>query len=398
MCARQASLLSPAVPAARRVLMPRGFCRTATGFRAWVRVTSKHDGFNALDTKRFAATATVADIQAWRTETRTRLQQRLETRRQRRALIHGQPGTFTADAENYLAAVRAMPTFRQRAKDIALWIDEFGDRGRRTIQSHEIRAVRDRWLTVGPRRRWQKVNGVGQWLDVAEPLAASSVNHRLRALSNLWTVLDGRHAQNPIREVPEAIEPRAVPRAIDYATIRQILDAMSDQGFPQRAQKRPDHSLAKVRARVLAWTGMTPSELAALRPSDINWTDAVLAAPPRRKGRGAPGRVLPLSQDALDALRDFDRLNAYGRFTERAVLRAWQLAAVAVLGRRVRLYDLRHSFITAVVRETRSLSTAQLLAGHTDPRTTQRYALAAILPTLRAGIDATFPSDKKESQ
>lgn len=370
-------------------MTPRGFMRTATGFRAWVRVSAKRDGFDTLATKRFLRETTAREIRAWRTATRAGLRRQLDAHRQRRAEVAGAPGTFRADAVAYLKAVRALPTFKQRVKDIALWVEEFGDRPRPSIKPHEIRAVRDRWLTAGPKRRWRRVNGVGQWVDVAEPLAGSSVNHRLRALSNLWTVLDGRHAPNPVREVPEAEESQAVPRAIDYRTIRRILDAMADRGRPTKGEKRPLHSLAKVRARVMAWTGVTPRELGLIGPQDVLWDDALLTVPARRKGRGgAPGRIVPIGPDALEALKEFHRLHAYGPFCGRAVLRAWQLAAKAVLGRTVRLYDLRHSFVTGILRATGNMATAQILAGHNDPRTTRRYALAAVLPMLRAGIDA----------
>jgi hypothetical protein len=51
--------------------------------------------------------------------------------------------------------------------------------------------------------------------------------------------------------------------------------------------------------------------------------------------------------------------------------------------------------VTGIVATTKDLKLAQLLAGHVDDRTTQRYALAALLPMLRAGMDATFPKETK---
>ena len=375
--------------------MPRGFCRTASGFRAWVRVSSKRDGFNELRTQRFTSEATAQQIRTWRADERAALQRQLEDRRQRLAEINGSPGTFKAEAADYLDAVRALTTYQERVREINLWLDEFGERDRRSIKPHEIRAVRDRWLTVGPRRCWRTVNGVGQWLDVAGPLAASTVNHRLRALSNLWTVLDGRRATNPVREVPEAQEPVDVPRAIAYDTIRLVLATMPDRGHPTKGQKRPTYSLAKIRARCMAWTGITPKELGTIGEAEranpgsyVRLDDALLLVPPRRKGRGAAGRIVPLNADAIDAFSDLARCGGHRRFRGRVVLRAWQLASVTVLGRSTRLYDLRHSFVTGIVLATKNLTTAQLLACHQDPRTTRRYALAAMLPTLKAGIDA----------
>src|SRR3990167_6826557 len=241
--------------------MARGFTATPTGFRAWVRVTSARDGFDELATKRFPPATTTAAIRAWRDEERHRLRGALEEQRRTRAGTAGMASAgFHYDAVYaYLPAVQAMPTYAQRVKDIMVWVDAFGDRDRHAIKSHEIRTLRDRWLTVGPKRTWQTVNGKGQFVDVAEPLSASRVNQRLRALRNLWTVLDGKHAPNPVRDdVPEAVQPQSTPRALDYADIRRILDAMPDRGPGIKGEARATFSLAKVRTRVLAWTGISP--------------------------------------------------------------------------------------------------------------------------------------------
>lgn len=331
---------------------------------------------------------------------RATLLQQLEAHRQKRLELTGAPGTFRADAYRYLEAVRALPTFSDRARDIGLWVEEFGDRLRVSIQSVEIRTVRDRWLTIGPKRVQQKINGVCQWVAVPVPLSGATVNHRLRALSNLWTVLDGRRAQNPVREVPEADEPEDVPRHVDYATIRRIFDAMSDQGLPLRGKgQRRTYSLAKLRARVIAWTGITPKELGRIGPADIHWTDRIVFVPRRIKGRGAPGRIVPLGPEALEALREFDTVNAYGPFNRGVVLRAWKRACLTVVGRPLRIYDLRHSFATAVLRATPNLDTLQLLLGHKHKKTTRRYGLAAVAPMLRAAVDAftTSVAEKKEN-
>jgi len=376
--------------------MSAGFIRTARGCRAWVRVSSKRDEFSELTTRRFPAATRAGAIQAWRVEARRRLHARLDQHRQQRIVEHGEAGTFRADATTYLEAVQAMTSYKDRVRDVGVWVVAFGDRPRASIAAHEIRTLRDRWLIDGPRRHWQRINGVGQWIDVAAPLAPSTVNHRLRALSNLYTVLDGRRAVNPVQDVPEVEESAEIPRALDYPTIRAILAAMSDQGRAVKGKgNRLAFSLAKVRARVLAWTGLTPKELASIKATDLYWDDKFLIVPARRKGRGAPGRIVPLGPEGLAACQDFHRLNAYGRFGSGSVRRAWQRACRKAIGRSTRLYDLRHSFITAVVHATKDVRLAGRLAGHTDDRTTSRYATAALLGTLRAGVDAAFPDKEK---
>lgn len=380
--------------------MPRGFAKTATGFRGWRRLTSKRDDFDGLKRKRFPRETTPQQIRDWRATALDELRAELEAHRRKRAELGGTASSgFRYDVlQQYLPAVQAMPSYDWRVNDMLLWIAEFGDRDRRTITSLEIRTVRDRWLTVGPKKRWQKVNGKGQWVDVAEPLAGSTVNHRLRALSNLFTVLDPRRP-NPVHDVPEAGEPDAIPRDTDYDTIRAILDAMADRGRPVKDEKRSKESLAKVRARVMAWTGTEPTELGRIPEADIveAITVKVLVVPGRRKGSGGPARLVPLSEDAIAALQDLVRLKACGPFRGRAVLRAWQIACLTTIGRTLRIKDLRHSFVTNIVRVTKDLKLAQLLAGHLDARTTQRYALAALLPMLRAGVDATFPDKETKS-
>lgn len=381
--------------------MPQGYVRLADGrFRAWVRVSAKADGFDRLRTKRFSSSTTRSEITAWRIRTREALTVQLDRERQRRAQMLGTATTgFRVDVlQHYLPAVTALVSYEQRVKDMALWIAEFGDRDRRTIQAIEIRAVRDRWLTVGPKRVQRTVAGTRRWEAITAPLSASSVNHRLRALSNFFTVIDPE-APNPVRRVPEASEPQAVPRAISYEVIRNVLDAMPDRGRPTKGQPRPTASLAKVRARVLAWAGVEPTELGRLSEQDLRdaLVTSVLVMPGRHKGRdGGPGRLIPLSPEAVSAITDLVALGAWGPFSRHSVLHAWQRACVSVLGRTLRLKDLRHAFVTTIVASTRDLKLAQMLAGHRDDRTTRRYALAALLPMLRAGVDASFPTDKEK--
>lgn len=364
--------------------------------RIGVRVTSKRDEFNELVTHRFPTGTRAADLRAWRVETRRGLQERLEQHKQQRAATLGTAGTLRADVQDrYLPAIQAMTTYSDRLREIAVWVDLFGDRPRSSIAPHEIRAARDRWLTTGPRRRWRRINGVGQWEDVAEPLAAGTVNKRLRALSNVYTVLDGRRAPNPAREVPEAREESAVPHDIPYDVIRAILATMPDVGVGRRGLKRTAYSLSKVRSRCMAWTGIEPKELGRIEPWGIRIDERIVVVPPRRKGRGAVGRIVPLNDEGVAAFQDLLTYKACGRFDRRTTLRAWQRACRLVVGRPLRLKDLRHSFVTSVVRATKNLSTAQMLAGHADARTTKRYAISALLGTMQDGI-AAFTESVKE--
>jgi integrase len=327
-------------------------------------------------------------MQAWREGARARLRVR-----QDEAGGRAPAGSFEADARRYLQAVRALPTWTERRQHIEEWIAIFGRRRRDTIGPAEIRAARDAWLTT-PRHATRRTPD-GRAVDVTlPPYAASSVNHRLRALRNLWTVLDGRRAPNPVAEVPEAQEPADVPRALPRVLVEAILAAMPDRGRAKAGRRRPAVSLTKLRLRVMWTTGLAPRQIGQLVPADLAWLEeGLLRRPGRRKGRGTAGALVPIYPEAVAALRAFRDAGAFDPFSSGGMWRSFQ-RAVRALRRagvdvpRVRPYDLRHSFITDVLTATGDLSAAQDLAGHEDARTTRRYVGAALVPVRREALRA----------
>jgi integrase len=360
----------------------KGKRRHGTGWQ--VRVSVAGAGRSCTQ---FPLEATEQEMQAWQEDERYRLL--LIARRHRRDGT--QAGTFAADAKRYLKAVAAMRDIKNRRKDIALWVQEFGPRRRHSITADEIRAVRDRWLTVGPKHVYRKAtrDRAAYWEPLEKPLAGSTVNHRLRALSNLWTVLDGRRAPNPVREVPEADETPELPRAIDYETITRILEALPDRGRPERHQKRSTVSLTKLRLRVMAWTGLPPAELMRLTAEHVDLERGAVLIEPRQKGKGVEPARLPLLPQAVEAFRDFAAANAWGKFSTSSVRQSFIRATrnISPAGG-LRPYDLRHSFGTQVFLSTGSLHAVGELLRHADKRTSRRYTLAAVDPVLRSALAA----------
>lgn len=136
------------------------------------------------------------EMQEWRRAERIRL---LHARGEQAIAGRLPAGTFERDAQRYLESVRALKDYRGRCYDIALWAAVFQGRRTHSIRPHEIRAQRDAWLTVGPKRVYDRK--AQRWVLREIPLAASTVNHRLRALENLYTVLFPQ-GYNPVRDVP----------------------------------------------------------------------------------------------------------------------------------------------------------------------------------------------------
>lgn len=279
-------------------------------------------------------------------------------------------GIFTRDAELYLEKVTALPSYSDRVRDITLWATLFAGRRRRSITSAEIRGQRDAWLNEG--------------------YAASTVNHRLRALSNLWTVLDGRRAPNPVRDVEEANEPDGEPRAVPIELLQQLIDAMPDVGHAAKGKRRPSRSKTKARLALMIWTGLTHKEISRLSRRDWNDVNGTLFVQGRRKGKGGASRLVPLQQRGRKAMRDFDAADAWGTFERSAFHASFRRACDQVAGARgvsahvklllgeLRPYDVRHSYATALYSSSGDERAVAEILGHRDRRTTRRYIQAAI--------------------
>lgn len=337
----------------------------------WRAVVSRGRGA-APSTRHFPKDTSLAKMQEWREDERATL--RLQ-RKQRAS-----QGTFEGDARRYLRSVHGMTSHRDRTRDINIWIGVFGTKRRETIDSAIIREWRDRWH--------KEPRGYDKEGEPLPPYAASTINHRLRALSNLWTVLDGRRAPNPVREVDELREPAPRPRSRDYTTIELILGAMPDRGRPKDG-KRPKFSASKVRATCLAYCQVTPKQLGQLTAADVDLKGKRLRLPARSKGAGAEGRWVSLLPPAVDAFTAFDDLGLYGPYSVQSLDKSWARAQAALNRARasatpplppvepMRLYDLRHSWGAMAYRATLSLEAVGDMMQHADRSTTRRYAMDA---------------------
>lgn len=336
-----------------------GIYKHGAGYRAVV-----SQGRDRAKIKRtFPATATLAEMQAWRRDTQAAYR---VTRKQR-----ANRGTFEGDAKRYLQVVSALPTHKDRTRQIQAWVQAFGTKQRDRITSTDIRYWRDHWLTE-PRAKDKP------------PLAPATVNLRLRALSNLYRVLDGPRAENPVRDVEECREPPPRPRDLDYATIRAILDKLPDKGKTEKGKPRPTVSLTKIRLRILAYTGLPPSQLMRLRAQDLDLQQNTLSLPGRKKGRGTDAKVVPLLPQARAAFADLDAAKAWGRFSTHSVYKSFRLAAKAAkVDPLPRPYDLRHSFLTVVYDLTGSLEVVMAFAQHADRATALRYTQRAAARVLQ---------------
>lgn len=319
----------------------RGIYKTVYGFRVVISIGGK------LETKRFPPSYALPALQRWRDE-HVRLHRPEKTQR----------GTLAFDVDRYLHAVAAMPTFSDRKRQIEAWLPRFAKRPRWTLRPDELRTQLAEW----------RVN-----------LAPNTCNHRRSALSHLYTVLDGKAAYNPLRDVPPYKLPPPLKRGLPLTTILTAL-------------RRVKGKQTRARLLVLLWTGMRPSELMRVQASDLNLDRGRCYV---RTAKGGPAREIALNRSAVKAFKVFARREAWGSFSVQSIRKSLVLACRKEPKLPIfRVYDLRHSFALALRESGADLSDIQYHLGHTDISLTKRYA-PAVLPKLEKAAADTRNMGRK---
>lgn len=334
---------------------PRGIRRTAYGWQVYAR----RDG--RLQSKHFPAATSLDTLKREREKLIGRAVLQL-------APASGQ--SFADDARAYLALVRSMPTYTDRAYRIRCWVDVFGPRARKDITARDIRTQLEQWRLSGS--------------HLGGALSPASLNQRRTALMHLYTVLDGKSAANIVKDVPpyderDSEQIRAQPLVVCARVIRHL------------------RYWGKMRARlhVLMWTGWPHQLLKQITPDDIDWTHGRVRLARRKKGKGMPALWVPIVPQALRALRRFHALDCYGPFSNSSMHSAVARGVRAENRRRARLklpllppmraYDLRHAFATwaaSKIRDDRALK--ELLRTNSI----ERYTHGAMQQRLEAARDS----------
>jgi integrase len=276
----------------------------------------------------------------------------------RRTRPGGAHGTFDADVVTYMAKPEVQ-----------------------ALNSHEARKQRLEWWAArfaGKRRMSITVQDVQDGLDalVAAHMKPGTIQHYRMALIDLWTKLDGRQAWCPAKETSRPKSDRRIIRAIPEPALDALLGMLPETPTPLSAS-----------LRVLAQTGLPPGILAVLKPSDIDLDHGTVIVPPRHKGAGVDGRILPLTDAGKAAFKDW--LAAGGTTPPIDALRyAFKGYAKAAGVPTARLYDLRHSFLTrCLVATNGNLEAVQALALHASKSTTEFYTRGAVAQILWSAVE-----------
>lgn len=337
-----------------RKRIAKGIYEDAAGRSAVVRVGS---GPRALyREKRYPRDTPIKMMRPWQDETRRELKKQVETLSR---------STLREDVPRYIARVQEeLASIKDRERDIDSWLGRFGDRVRQSLRTAEL----DEQL-----QHWRNVDG----------LAASTVNHRRDALSDLFSVLDGKDARNPVKGCVWFERPPRVAKGISRRRIESVLLAMDDD------------TQTKWRLLMIHWTGMRPSQLGRLTEDHFLLDDpqpAVLIP----SGKGGNQVMMPLLAEGLAAARGLLRTGGYGaKWSCPSANKMIAETAARVGVAPFTVYTIKHSFATGLRRAGTDLNDIRDMLGHQDIRTTEIYAPAVSEKHL-AALERLRQADRRQ--
>lgn len=211
---------------------------------------------------------------------------------------------------------------------------------------------------------------------------------RTRLVSSLrrffdFAVQSGAAAHNPTRRLKVARPGRRLPATLSEPEVERLLDA------PR--QNVPGEARDATMLEVLYATGLRVTELVALTMSQVNLRQGVVKV----VGKGAKERLVPLGEQAADAIEHYVRHvrpelvtalypdvmfpGRAGRpLTRQAFWHAIRrYARRADIARPISPHTLRHAFATHLLNHGADLRAVQLLLGHSNISTTQIYTHVA---------------------
>jgi integrase/recombinase XerD len=198
-----------------------------------------------------------------------------------------------------------------------------------------------------------------------------------------YLVREHLHDGGDVRDVRVRRPPTRLPGALGTTEVGQVVD----QAPPVARRPVRDRALLEV----MYATGLRVSEVAALELSQVFMRDGYV----RVVGKGGKERVVPLGQQATDALVAYvegERARLVGaRPSPHVFVRRggkplsrqsiWKLvrrrARAAGVGTKVSPHTLRHTFATHLLGGGADLRVVQTLLGHADIGTTQIYTHVA---------------------
>ncbi len=175
--------------------------------------------------------------------------------------------------------------------------------------------------------------------------------------------------KNPTAGIPLLEENNKKERFLTAAEASALVEKLNDS----------DNKMLQYIIPMLILTGARKNEVLRAKWGDFNFGQRVWRIPMSKNGKA---RHVPISDGVQYLLEGVPRYtgceyvfpNPKSLKPYISIFTSWNTARKAVGLRDVRIHDLRHSFASFLVNSGRSIYEVQRILGHTQIKTTQRYA------------------------
>ena len=251
------------------------------------------------------------------------------------------------------------------------------------LRNHVIPRFGDRYLDQV--KKADIIDFISAHLLTHKPGSVNRVIILLRYLFNCakrWEIPGAE--RNPTEGIPLLAEDNKKERYLAGDEARWLYDAVC----------RSENKILKFIVPMLILTGCRKREVLDAKWEDFDFERRLWRIPTTKLGKP---RHVPLSDGALSILTNMPRVkecpwvfaNPKTKKPFVSIFSAWDTARSKAGLADVRIHDLRHSFASLLINSGRSLYEVQKLLGHTQIKTTQRYAHLAPETLLEATNAAT---------
>lgn len=244
--------------------------------------------------------------------------------------------------------------------------------GRKHLSSLETQDVVrfQRNVTLGKSAADEKTKKRGRAIVAGGPGIAARATAVLGAALN-FAVKHELRADNPAKGVKLNKLPKR-ERFLSRAEFGSLGDALLN------AERGTTNRNAVAILRLLMLTGARKNEICGLKWGWIDFERQIIRLPDSKTG----AKIIPLAEPAMEVLAALTRKNdgdwvfpaVTGKEHYQGLPRVWRRIAKAAGLKDVRLHDLRHSFASVSVSSGGSLYVLGKVLGHTQSRTTEKYA------------------------
>lgn len=187
---------------------------------------------------------------------------------------------------------------------------------------------------------------------------------------------------NPTKNVPLMAEDNKKERYLNEDEARRLYGAVCES----------ENTMLQYIVPMLILTGARKREVLDAKWEDFDFDRRLWRIPTTKLGKP---RHVPLSDGVMNLLSSMERKGDWVFANPKtnkpfvSIFCAWNTARTKAGLSDVRVHDLRHSFASLLINSGRSLYEVQKLLGHTQVKTTQRYAHLAPETLLAASNAAT---------